>query len=117
MTRRANRENEHRKSMFSTIPFNQIGISLRLYVRFAMHRTECSAEYALRDINSPFMLYVINKSEIYIDRPMELTTTIQIVCCVAVCGSHCTVDRLAKSKENRNLFDPLCADERHKRFV
>lgn len=41
---------------------------------------------ARRDINSPFMLCVINKSEIYIDRPMELTTTIQIVFC---CGSHC----------------------------
>lgn len=63
---------------------------IALHFRFVMHRTVyklwvsewMSIEYVPRDINSPFMLCVINKSEIYIDRPMELTTTIQIVCCV-----------------------------------
>lgn len=90
-------ENRHRKLMFPNtqthIPYIQMFFSIKLVfhcVAFsfcdAPNRVLCewmSIEYVLRDINSPFMLCVINKSEIYIDRPMELTTAIQIVCCAA----------------------------------
>lgn len=133
-------ENKHRKLMFSNTPHihttykcssqsNWYFIALhfryicdapeqpKMWVSEWMRRGSCVA-YVLRDINSPFMLCVINKSEIYIDRPMELTTTIQIVCCCCYgCyGSHCA-DRFANRNSIKMYIRSRKDDVKRQKFL